>query len=40
MANTNVLVDNLHGQYLMNINNRTLAYKLVNKKLEAGLLAK
>jgi len=40
MANTTVLVDNLAGQYLANINNRTLAYKMVNKKLEAGLLAK
>lgn len=40
MANTNVLVDNLAGQYLANINNKTLAYKKVNKKLEAGLLEK
>lgn len=38
MANTSVLVDNLAKFYLMNINNRTLAFRMVNKKLEAGLL--
>ena len=38
MANTNVLIDNLAKFYLMNINNKTLAFRMVNKKLEAGLL--
>lgn len=40
MANTAVLVDNLSNQYLMNLDNLTVAYPLVNRKLEAGLLEK
>lgn len=40
MANTQVLVDNLAGMYLENIDNATVAYPMVNKKLEGGLLEK
>lgn len=40
MANTQVLVDNLSAQYLMNIDNQTVAYPRVNKKYEAMLLEK
>lgn len=39
MANTQVLVDNLAGMYLANIYNSTVAYPMVNKKLEGTLLA-
>lgn len=38
MANTQVLVNNLANFYLMNLDSKTLAYPLVNKALEAGLL--
>ena len=38
MANTSVLVANLSNQYISNINNRTLAYRKVNKKYEPKLL--
>lgn len=38
--NTQVLVDNLSAQYLMNIDNQTVAYPRVNKKYEAMLLEK
>lgn len=40
MANTQVLVENLANFYLMNLDSKTLAYPLVNKALEAGLLEK
>ena len=39
MANTQVLVDNLAGMYLANIYNSTVAYPMVNKKLEGTLLS-
>lgn len=40
MANTTVLVANLANQYLANINNKTLAYPLVNKTYESTLMEK
>lgn len=38
MANTQVLVKNLAKMYLMNLDSETLAYRFVNRTLEAGLL--
>lgn len=39
MWNLQVLVDNLNDQYLAQINNKTLAYKKVNKAYEPELLS-
>ena len=39
MPNLQVLVDNLNDQYLAQINNKTLAYKKVNKAYEPELLS-
>lgn len=38
MANTSVLVDNLDAMYQANIDARTVAYPMVNRKLEASLM--
>ena len=38
MANTTVLVDNLDAMYQANIDARTVAYPMVNRKLEASLM--
>lgn len=39
MANTQELVDNLNAEYQANIDARTVAFAMVNKKLEPSLLA-